>query len=690
MAGIIKNPEQLVFGLDIGTRSIVGTVGYMDSNGFHIIAMDVKEHDTRAMLDGQVHDIGKVSEEIMYIKSKLEAKTGVALSKVCIAAAGRVLKTILISSETIFDEEKRVDKEDIYNLDYSAVEIAHRKINEQESDINYYCVGYTPVKYYVNDYMITNIEGHKASRIKVELLATFLPEDVVDGLYAAVEGANLEVANLTLEPIAAMNVAIPEQYRLLNIALVDVGAGTSDICITKDGSVVAYGMLPNAGDEITEIIAKHYLVDFAQAEKIKIAVGTAKKAIQFKDIMGLKQSVSPQEVKKLVAEVVCNISKGVADKICELNGGKPVSAVFIVGGGGKIPGFCENIAKNLGIPKERAALRGKEVLDFVDFAIDNIKKDPLYVTPVGICINYFNQKNNFIYVTVNGERIKLYDNSRLTVSDAIIQAGYPNDKLFPRRGKEIKFTLNGKARMIRGEAGEPAKIFKNGKETNLSSEIEKNDYIDIEESTFGSCGHLTIGELPEIKETINFVINSKNIICPRFAYVNGKIMPGDYEIKEHDKVVMENYYSVKQLFEFLDIPTDTVNIKVNNTEAYDDTLVYENFNVEYKEITAADSYDELLSEPFEDEHRDAEQREVPKEDNNAPEIDVHTITVTFNGNRLVLTGKSKYILVDAMDAAGFEVVTMQGTELITNINGVKSDFTDELHDNDEVDVFWSE
>lgn len=89
------------------------------------------------------------------------------------------------------------------------------------------------MRYYLNDYAINNLEGHKAERIGIDLLATFLPEEVVDGLYAAVDYAGLTVANLTLEPIAAMNVAIPEQYRLLNIALVDVGAGTSDICLTR-------------------------------------------------------------------------------------------------------------------------------------------------------------------------------------------------------------------------------------------------------------------------------------------------------------------------------------------------------------------------------------------------------------------------------------------------------------------------
>lgn len=96
-----------------------------------------------------------------------------------------------------------------------------------------------------------------------------MPDEVVDGLYQAVEDAGLHVASLTLEPIAAINVAIPERFRLLNIALVDVGAGTSDISVVKEGSVIAFGMMPLAGDEITEAIAKRYLTDFETAEKAK-------------------------------------------------------------------------------------------------------------------------------------------------------------------------------------------------------------------------------------------------------------------------------------------------------------------------------------------------------------------------------------------------------------------------------------
>lgn len=89
-------PEELVFGLDIGTRNVVGSVGYKEGREFHVIAHSVKEHETRAMLDGQIHDIGRVGNTIKAIKDDLERQLEQPLKEVCIAAAGRVLKTVKI------------------------------------------------------------------------------------------------------------------------------------------------------------------------------------------------------------------------------------------------------------------------------------------------------------------------------------------------------------------------------------------------------------------------------------------------------------------------------------------------------------------------------------------------------------------------------------------------------------------
>ena len=458
---------QLVFGLDIGTRSIVGTVGYKSGDQFVVAAQRVKEHETRAMLDGQIHDIQKVGETIRIVKEQLEEAVERKLSEVCIAAAGRVLKTVTTHVEYPFTGDKEVSQEDIYGLISAGVERAYQEFLEkkEEEEIKFYCVGHSVVRYYLNGYPMGNLEGHKARTIGVDLIATFLPDDVVDGLYKAVELAGLSVSSLTLEPIAAIQLAIPEKFRMLNIALLDVGAGTSDISITNDGCILAYGMIPVAGDALTEEIARHCLVDFATAEQIKRDAGEME-TISYMDIMLLPQTISSEEVRSITADLIEDMAIQAAEKIKELNGDKPVSAVFVVGGGGKIPGYTDAIADKLGIARARVALRGEEVMQQIVFEED-IKKDSLLVTPIGICLNFYEQSNNFIFVSFNDSRIKIYDNNKLNVADAAMQVQFPNDGLFPKRGKELTFTVNGKQRMARGQLGEAAVITINGEPADI-------------------------------------------------------------------------------------------------------------------------------------------------------------------------------------------------------------------------------
>lgn len=681
MSETIYCPDDFVFGLDIGTRNVVGTVGYMKNGRFQAAVIVSKEHDTRAMLDGQIHDINKVGDTIRSVKHELEVCTGKKLKEVCIAAAGRVLRTVQVHEDVEFEGEVRVNAENIYSLELIAVEKAHKELNLKGEKYKFYCVGYTPVRYYLNDYAINNLDGHKAEKIGIDLLATFLPEEVVDGLYAAVDYAGLTVANLTLEPIAAMNVAIPEQYRLLNIALVDVGAGTSDICLTKDGSVVAYGMIPAAGDELTEIIAKEYLVDFASAEKIKLAAGK-KKTITYKDIMGITHKLAAAEVHKLLDAQLTKIADDVADKICELNGDKPVSAVFVVGGGGKFPGFTDKIADRLKIAHERVAVRGEEVLTSIDFVTESVKKDALLVTPIGICINYYNQKSNFIFATVNGERVKLYDNNHLSIVDAVMQSGMPNESIFPRRGKELSFTVNGKSRLVRGSTGDAASILLNGRESSMNARIAHNDRIEIRESTAGEAGRITIGELEEYKSTVNFVVNDKLIVCPKFAYVNGELKGADYDIKPGDDIIMENYYTVKQLFDFMDVSTQGMTILVNNVEAEADTIVYENFNVTYHEAEPDESVEQLKQTGIQ--AKSTSENEAQPEEAAEPV----SITISVNNSSVVLSGKSRYTFVDVFDFYPFDLKTPGGTELITTLNGEKVPFTAPVSAGDKIELYW--
>ncbi len=562
-----KYPEPLVFGLDIGTRSIVGTVGYREHNNFFVVAQCIHEHETRAMMDGQIHDIIKVSETIREVKEELEAQLEMNLTEVCIAAAGRVLKTVKVSVEYEFHGETTVNEDYIRSLDLMGVEKAYSTLRDelQENKKNFYCIGYSVINYTLNGYSMIKLNGHKAKKIGTELLATFLPDEVINGLYTAVEAANLQVASLTLEPIAAISIAIPENFRLLNIAMVDVGAGTSDISITKDGSIIAYGMIPEAGDEITEAIAKKYLVEFKVAEDMKTAC-LKKKKVSFKDIMGTTQKISTEEIMEAVSGTLQKITKGIAEKIIELNGGKSVSAVFVVGGGGKFSGFISSLAQYLNLPIERVALRGEDVLKSVTFLQDNMRKDSLMVTPIGICMHYYEQSNNFIFVTVNGERIKLYDNNKLTISDAAIQLGYSNEKLFPQRGKPINYTLNGEPRIMKGGLGEAALISLNGETVGLTQSINHNDIIEIVESTVGKDASSEIRQLPQYRKQINFSVNGKKVLCPNLVMVNGKLVSEYYRVQENDDINILNYYTIKQLMEFMDIDFNG-EILINNIPA---------------------------------------------------------------------------------------------------------------------------
>lgn len=733
-----------VFGLDIGTRNVVGTVGYQtDDKEFVVTAQYVREHETRAMLDGQIHDIGRVAKTIKEVKDELEKQTGQPLEEVCIAAAGRVLKTVTTHVEYEYAQESVVTGEDVHTLNLLGIEKAQEALKEvNDTSYKFYCVGYSTVKFFLNDEVFISLEGHKANKIGEDIIVTFLPEDVVDGLYAAVGQAGLSVANMTLEPIAAINVAIPENYRMLNIALVDVGAGTSDISITRDGSIIAYGMIPHAGDEMTEVIVQHFLVDFNMAESIKLQ-STTSDTVTYKDIMSIEHTIPAQDVWDVAAPVVDNIAQEVSAKIRELNGDKTVSACFVVGGGGKIHGFTEKLAEDLDLPEERVALRGEEVLGDVTFEQEDIKKDPLLVTPIGICLNYYDQRNNFIMVRFNGERIKLYDNNRLTIVDAALQAGFSNDELFPKRGTPINFMVNGVARLVRGEAGEGAVVTMNGKPASINTPLEPNSEIVIEPSTAGEAAEYKISQLDEYNHSvITFIINGRKVSCPRFVQVNGRLEPEDYSIRENDVIETRNYYTVRQIAQFMDLVIDTDQmIFVNNEEADLDTLVYENFSVEWKtdeydvaridnnnynDTQESDSDDasvlaeqdanstesdntvtrtseqmmnQVLDELHDEFAKEAEASAVPE--NELPKNDIqeeiheedsseNTVTVIVNGEPVELSGKDTYIFVDIFTHISFDLQAGKGRAIATIINGRDAQFSEELHEGDKIELYWKE
>jgi cell division protein FtsA len=667
--------EEVVFGLDIGTRNVVGTIGYKDGDGFVVIAQEIRKHKTRAMLDGQIHDISRVAVTIKEIKQALEEKTGLKLTDVCIAAAGRVLKTRNVHAEYKLDKEQTITKEDLNTLISIGVEQALSEFQtSNETEIRFYCVGYSVVKYYINDLWISQPEHHKARKLGADIIATFLPDDVVDGLYSAVELADLKVAGLTLEPIAAIRVAIPEKFRLLNIAMIDVGAGTSDISITNDGSVISFGMIPCAGDSITEAIAKACLIDFGMAEQVKIAAAE-QDTIVYEDIMGLEQTITADEVLKICQPQIEKMARLAAEEIKSLNGGESPSAVFIVGGGGKIKGFTEMVASELGLDSKRVALRGEEIMKDIQFPEEALK-DSTIITPIGICLTYYDQNNNFIHVNFNDKKIKMYDNNKLTVMDAAIAASFARDGLFARKGEDLRYTLNGKRQNLRGGFGEPARIFVNEEEVNLSYPIRSNDKIRIEAATVGKSAIVKISDIEEYNSTIDFTINGDVVTMPVLAKVNGLLENGDYQIKTGDRVEVPCDYILENVLDFMKLSPNNLVMTVNGNEADLDYKLIANDVIELNERTSSGN---------------SPQQEAPhytQTSEYTEEVSGDKLLVIVNDKPVVMSGKSAYTFVDVFDYIDFDTSKMQGNGIATIVNGRDAVYTQPLHAGDKIEIYW--
>ena len=686
--------QETVFGLDIGTRSIVGTIGYRQGERFVVVAQEIREHRTRAMLDGQIHDINRVAATISEIKAALEEKTGLDLTDVCIAAAGRVLKTMNVHVDKEFDTETSISKEDMSTLVSMGVEQAFTQFQkENDSDVHFYCVGYSVVKYYINGMWMGQPEHHKAKTLGVDMIATFLPDDVVDGLYSAVELAGLKVANMTLEPIAAIRVAITERFRLLNIAMIDVGAGTSDISVTNDGSVIAFGMIPCAGDSLTEIIARKCLIDFATAERIK-KEASVKAEIAYEDIMGLEQTITSEEVYAVCKPQIEKMAKQAADEIRRLNGDMSPSAVFVVGGGGKIKGFTEQIAKELELDPKRVALRGEEIMNDVDFPSDCLK-DSTIITPVGICLSYYEQNNNFIYVIFNGTRIKLYDNNKLAVIDAAIQASFDRESLFPRRGKEVHYTVNGKNRVTRGEYGESATITVNGENVDINHAIKANDEIIMRESTQGRPAQVRISDLLDYHGKISVTVDGQELTLAKPIKVNGREETSDYLIQEGDEVSLYSYYTYGQMYDYLKLNSKQ-KLTVNGREANEESAIYagDKLEIQVKEEKQTQMHD--ANEPEKEVKPETVQvfkdmvQQAAKEEKQEEETisDNKSIVVIANQKPVTLAGKDSYQFVDIFDYIDFDTRTVKGKGIVTRVNGENAQYTQQLKDGDKLEIFW--
>ena len=486
--------RELIYALDIGTRSVIGMLAVPERDRVRILAMEKQPHTRRAMLDGQIEDIAQVAQAVTAVTRRLEQSAGRRLERACVAAAGRALRTEQGHSVMELSAPEVIGEERIGQLEAAAVAEAEQVLRGgEDQEQRLFLVGYTATQFLLDHYPMTNLRGHTGKRLEAGVVATFLPSEVIDSLYAVMREAGLEVSSLTLEPIAALNAAIPADLRLLNLALVDIGAGTSDIAICRDGNVVGYTMATVAGDEMTEALMRAFLVDYPTAERMKAELASGQ-PVRYTDILGLEQTAAPQELTAALEGAAQKLVEEIAQRVSQLNGGAP-SALFLAGGGSKLADLGGRVADALGMDRRRVAIAGGH---FKSSAYSDTLEleDPEYTTPLGIAISAgLGLISDSYRVRLNGAPAKLFRSGRLTVLELLMMNGYTYGDLLGRNGRSLTLQVDGRRRVFHGEPAVPAQLRVNGTEAQPSLVIHAGDQIEFVPAQAGKDRVLTAGEL---------------------------------------------------------------------------------------------------------------------------------------------------------------------------------------------------
>lgn len=632
----MQNKEKL-FALDIGTRSVVGIIIEADNDNYHVSDILSIEHTERAMLDGQIHDVLAVAKIIQEIKTKMEEKHG-PLRKVSVAAAGRALKTEKASYSVEIAGKPMMTKQDILHMELAAVQQAQSAVAEKNSRENsqfYYCVGYSVLRYTLDEHEMGSLIDQQGNIARVEIIATFLPKVVVESLIAALHRANLEMEALTLEPIAAINVLIPPSMRRLNVALVDIGAGTSDIAITDQGTVIAYGMVPVAGDEITEAISDQYLLDFPLAEEAKKQLNNNEQ-ITITDILGFSTEISRTDVIAQISPALDKLADAICREILQLNNHQSPKAVMLVGGGSQTPALQQKIAEMLNLPENRVAIRGIDAINNLTFE-DPAIKGPELVTPAGIAIAAGKSPVQYKTVYVNEQPIRLFEVNKLTIGDCLLASGLSVSKLYGKPGIAKIISLNGQKITIPGSHGEGPVITRDGEMCSLDDLVENGQSLKVIKGKDGEQTKVKIKSLLDSDNRRSVSINGKEYRVSDRIFCNGEAVSPDKWIEDRDVIKVVTINTIQELLENLELhelleEMRPYQIKINEKDTVIPSFsgkLYRN-GLPSRLNHSFDNNDDIIIEkrPVPTVSELAERRQV---------LFVQVLPVTFNGKKLTLT-----------------------------------------------------
>ncbi len=369
--------RRMIVGLDIGTSKVVAIVGEIGPEG-DIEVVGIGSHPSKGMKKGVVVNIESTVQSIQRAVEEAELMAGCQIHSVYVGIAGSHIRS-LNSHGIVAIKDKEVYREDLERVIDAAQAVA---IPADQKVLHIL----------PQEYVIDNQEGIKEPlgmsgvRLEAKVHLVTCAVNAAQNIEKCIRRCGLDVEEIILEQLASSYSVLTEDERELGVCLVDIGGGTTDIAIFTEGSIRHTGVIPIAGDQVTNDIAMALRTPTQHAEEIKIKYACALTQLAGADETIKVPSVGERPPRDLSRQSLAEVVEPRYDELFTLvqaelrrSGFEDMipAGVVLTGGTSKMEGVVElaeeifHMPVRVGYPQ---AVQG----------LNDIVRNPIYSTSVGL------------------------------------------------------------------------------------------------------------------------------------------------------------------------------------------------------------------------------------------------------------------------------------------------------------------
>jgi len=370
---------EIVVGLDIGTTKVVALVGEVEGRNIQIIGMG--KAPSRGLEKGVVVDIGETTASIKRAVEEAENMADVRVESVYAGIAGKHISSINNSGTVSISRESRiVTKDDVRRV----IETAQAVQISPDCEI----IHVIPRQYIVDGQEgITDPVGMIGTRLEVDVHIVVGARTAVYNIIRCVNNLDIDIEKIVLQPLASSYAVLNEAEKELGVVMMDIGGGTTDIAIFRNGDIWFSRVLPIAGEQITNDLTVGMKVPYEEAERIKVVEGmprlseatSEEERIEIIDLSGERKTVSKRKLAKIIEPRLEELFDLAMGEIEDAGYRDLIPAgIVLTGGTALLKGLCEFVSERYNV----SVRRGKNPYGI--HGLKDIVESPIYSTSIGL------------------------------------------------------------------------------------------------------------------------------------------------------------------------------------------------------------------------------------------------------------------------------------------------------------------